>query len=345
MDRFTYSDVYIPKAEKKPLTFFETHREEIISLYSLADIDGELPDDITDPMVIHDYSLSRWMKGDHWNPDNKYAYSVEQSDLEEFYQILDRLQLREEIIPPAGTVIDELVIVGSTFSANFRRASLGKQLIDSGQVSFRENPNISIWAGQRPSYASEEIDFDGFLGAGYSDVHDVFKDETDMANFVVHTLWGMAENGKLLLPDPAGIYLPEPAVEGDMLSAQLEDIPPLSELGVRDFAQYEYLLPRNNHTIKILNARAVERRQGEPRHTTESSAREWLALNNIPVGYTVLEINGNPHAYRINSEIKRVFTECGRPDIKVVSAAIAARQDSPPSLYLGEIGRILFNNY
>lgn len=334
-----------PEKEERSATFFETHKNEIIKLFRLADSDGGLPKIIDDPMILHDYALSRWMKGDHWNPNSRYAHSVKAEDLKEFFHIIDNLQLKEEIKPPTGSLVDEVVVVGSTFSANFRRASLAKQLIDSGEVVFNNSPRITIWAGQRPSYPSEEEDFAGFVTQGYMNKHDVFRDETDMANFVIHTLWGKNKAGKLELPSPVGIYLPEPSIIQNNGLSKLQTKPPISRLGMRDYSQFEYYFPDTDRFIKILNAGAVSRNLGEARHTTESSAVEWLAINNIPEGYTILEVNGNPHAYRINAEIKRVFSNVGRPDINIISAAISAREDSPPSLYLGEIARILYNNY
>jgi hypothetical protein len=349
MEKINHSTVVEkPKTSEKnkeSLSFFNLHKDDVIKLFRLADSDNELPAIIDDPRVLHDYALSRWMKGDHWNPNSRYAHSVPAEDLDEFFYLVDKLQLKEEIIPPKGTAVDEVVVVGSTFSANFRRTSLAKSLIDSGRVIFKEAPKICIWAGQRPSYKSEEVDFADFLSQGYKDEHEVFQDETDMARFVLHTLWGSKSNGRLLLPEPVGIYLPEPSELQTFGSSKLQKKPPISKLGLRDYSQYEYYIPEGHQTIKILNAEAVPRRQGEPRHTTESCAKEWLALNNIPNNYTILEVNGNPHAYRINAEIKRVFSDAGRPDINIIGAAISARHDSPPSLYLGEIARILYNDY
>jgi hypothetical protein len=96
------------------------------------------------------------------------------------------------------------------FSANFRRTSLAKSLIDSGRVIFKEAPKICIWAGQRPSYKSEEVDFADFLSQGYKDEHEVFsrRKPTWRGLFCIHS--GVQNlNGRLLLPEPVGIYLPE----------------------------------------------------------------------------------------------------------------------------------------
>ena len=331
--------------EKSEKSFFDTHNAAIIRLFELADIDGELPKNIDDPMVLHDFALSRWMKGDHWNPDNKWANSIKPEDLPEFYQIVADLGLVGEVRPAKGTVVDEIVIVGSTFSANFRRTALAKELIDAGDIVFANNQHtMSVWAGQRRSMPSEWEDFDGFVGGDVSHVSEVFSDETEMAAFALTTLYGVRNGSSRSLPEPTKLYLPPPAEHSNPDDPNFQEIPPLSSLGIRDYALFEYEV--ENLRLRLLNARAVERPQGMSRHTTESSAKEWLALSNdLPHGYTILEVNGNPHAYRINKEIQRVLAEAGRPDINVISAAIATRTDAPPSLYLGEIARILYNNY
>jgi hypothetical protein len=103
------------KKNKESLSFFNLHKDDVIKLFRLADSDNELPAIIDDPRVLHDYALSRWMKGDHWNPNSRYAHSVAAEDLDEFFYLVDKLQLKEEIIPPKGTAVDEVVVVGSTF--------------------------------------------------------------------------------------------------------------------------------------------------------------------------------------------------------------------------------------
>jgi hypothetical protein len=274
-----------------------------------------------------------WTRGDHWTPEKRHGLS--RKDEMRLRDILRGVNLVDAVEPPRGEY-DHIVVLGGTMLGNKRRVDFAKALFDSGHLTIAAGGDISVWAGQRLREKREDHHL-------YSVLQMVDQDHS----------WLRNQNN---MPDMDRWQRPF-ATEREMgqlaLMASLGDInwrysrlhvglqPKIEGVPYRGVSSQEFLTSYGK--AFILNAAAVDRPQGEPRHTSVSTAREWLRDFKPKPSARVALINSNPHIARVDTDIKNTFALSGRGDIQLESGGPAAIENAPIEVYLGEVARIIHN--
>jgi hypothetical protein len=122
-------------------------------------------------------------------------------------------------------------------------------------------------------------------------------------------------------------------------SAQLPD-----RSKYRDISRYDFAQPATDMRVEVINAQTVERPMGDPRHTTEQCAKEWLQTDPPAEHARVLFVTSNPYIRRTTLVVNNLIEQAGRNDIQLFSCGPAAYKESQPQLFMGEAGRLIYED-
>lgn len=297
----------------KNSNFFENNRQSLRELFNLYDLPGastiEEAVEFTQP----------WAQGDHFLP--KHQVEITDQVHAESRNLYEAMGLVQAEVPPVGTY-DEIIILGALQRANNVRTEFTAGLLHSG-VFLDKNARVSLWGGGRPLMQTKEAQFT--------------RDRIDVLQ--------RASNLPDRLQKIANIDDISRLTEADLLLLSTQTLLGSLEQTEKypESTRFE-LYQSGDITVELMDAPAVARPQGEPRHTTESCAEEWLKHRQPEYGSQVLFISSNPYIQRTTRTAKRAMANNGRDDIEVIPAGPAAYEDASNHVFLGEIARNLYED-
>ncbi|MGH7203760.1 MAG: hypothetical protein ACREHC_04940 [Candidatus Levyibacteriota bacterium] len=330
--------------------FFKPYKEEIKQLFHTLGKDDLWSED---PREFVDYIVRNWAGGEHGNSPDKEQFTSEQ--IAAAKPILDKLRLHEEVRPPDGTHYDDVVIVGGTTLANYRRVQFIQDLMMNHGI---KADRITLWLGQRPRTERDGTNEEMLSPTGRfagNDIkqnpwvqeelkkppHEQFATETELGRVA---LLKAVPNGEKLMPKKVDAVGTE---ENKPPERKFKNIPPRVDAAYHFEVPYQ-LPDGSTHMQKfvIMNAEAVERPQGDPRHNTESSAKDWLREYAPPkgTGCKVLFISGNPHTVRTAQDTVHTMKAAGREDIALDIAGTSMAETVPIQSALGEVAWLIFKD-
>jgi hypothetical protein len=331
--------------------FFEPYKEELRELFTALGREDRWSED---PREMLEYIRTGWIGAEHGNSGAKDQFAPEQEAAA--LPIFERLGLSGETLPPAGMHFADALVVGGTTQANYRREQVVHRAQGERGITM---DRITLWVGQRPKeqrdgiqdellspggrFAGNDIMGNPWvqhqLGSREWDAFDPwesrFATETDLGRV---TMLKQVPGGGNLQPHRIDLSLTDVRDLNQRLPEKRPDAP------VRLTTDYRFT-SQGGQEIVIMNAAAVSRGEGRPsRHTTASSAIEWLERHAPPENARVLFVSSNPHTLRTAQDVYQILQERGRGDIQLVVAGASAPPNAPIQLFLGEVGRLIDND-
>lgn len=300
-----------------PELFIERNHEPLKEVFELLDMDPELTTDLSAAVA----ATQPWVKGDHVRPGHEISIQPPECG-QMLHELYGQLGLKGEQPLPAGEYEQILVLGGMMLGMN-RRLEFTNRMLKTAK-----SDNIILLGGERPVYPESESDLvvEAIAAAQRRDAYDPWirhlnvdgsdvRWETDMMR-----LSATNQLGRLRLHaqdhyfgDPAGT--PEVAVFG-----------------------------WRSKNIHLLHTRAVERPNGDRRHTTEACIAHWTQVLNPQPNARVGFVTANPHIERTGRVAQAALHAAGRPDITLEIGGSAAAPNGAHAIYLGEIARNLYED-
>lgn len=323
-------------------TFYFKNYDSIRELYGLMHPSTCWPDNL---LRLVTFTQERWVGEEHGSARVVSCMSEERTNA--VRDVLRSMRLYDEVLPPQSfSSATQLVILGGFMESMLVRLRFAKYLLDkrkcvpSGAIIMlagqriredHEASNIADLMASDGRYQGLEMPVDAWFAekvelpwaSGINPWLRSFATETDLCRLAVHKIFRSCE---LITEHPVPKF-----------EATLPGIP------ARDVMAYQYHLP-SYPDLFVVNARAVLRR-GKSRHTTQSSLREWLDFFAPPMNSKVIVISNNPHIPRLAQEVHHVLREFGRNDVSAVCCGAGAAVETSVDLVIGELGRLLFNDF
>lgn len=296
--------------------FIDQHRDSIAEYVDIFGVDPNLVDDL-EKLVEQ---TQPWVKGDHARPEHRIG-DMASATMQKLDAIHDELGLRRRLDIEEG-VYEQAVILGGMHRGNTRRTRFLREQLD--------NPNISIGrvvalGGERGVYSEIErsqIEFDlarlglvqtadSLVSAGGKMVGvELIENETDMLRLAI-------------------------ALELGNFSLKQESLERLD---------FENENPAGMQDLTILHTAAVDRENGNRRHTTEACIKDWVAEfdQSISRGAKIPLIATNPHIMRAVRSAQRIADKEGS-SVEFVPVGPAGL-DCSYELFRGEVARLLFED-
>jgi len=324
------------KSNSEASSVYEEHSEEIASVFRT------MGHDITSASLDKIYKIARpWTMGDHWALQEKIQ--VDESKNKELMKHFERMGMVGSIMP-TGDTYNHLIVLGGTALGNDRRTQFAKGLLDKEAIKLADGGDMWFWAGQRPRLDRETPALIN-TKARYLEQYQEDRWLQRQSGLLESAgEWGrpLATETELARLSLMGAFGPMQMRYARLqvgLQKLIEGVP----VRAVPYRSFEILDPGTKIGVTILDAAAVRRPQGVPRHTTSSSATEWIKYAQPNSGARVLVINNNPHIQRGNADIQIAFNAVGRSDLQLESAGPAALETTPAQVYLGEIARMIYN--
>jgi|GEM_PF-3294905 hypothetical protein len=324
--------------------FFEPYKEELENLFGALGRESEWSDD---PSGLVDYIRPGWIGFEHGNSTEKDQFTTEQSAAAML--LLHKLGLVQETLPPDSVHFNRAIDVGGTLQADVRRGGvIHKAVTEHGVII----DVIDKWDGQRPRESRDGTNKEIFATDGRFAGYDIYNNSWVREALVRGDFhgneWALTEAqlGRIAMLKLWGGHLLPHRVNLELLDKNNpHQIVRKPEPGVpaRIVKSHEFVTDEGQ-LITIQNAAAVSRGDAPSRHTTRSSAIEWLQNNDIPQNAQVLFVSSNPHTLRTAQDTHAVLQEQGRGDIQLVVAGASAPAGAPIQLFLGEVGRLIDND-
>jgi hypothetical protein len=294
---------------------YETELHQLLDAFSINDrtVDGMLN------------ATQLWAKGDHYAPENTLELLPEQERA--IFELAVKAIMIDEIALPS-VPIDRLVLLGGEQNSNQQRADwLANQLLNSSEA-LQAGGKIVTLGGNRTLKGREVMP----LGYGF--------DRADKSD-----PWLQRQLMKKIndvLTEDTGVRVALLASLGILSLSQM-----YIRLGTadnRELVGYRSFRSKYGEIIAI-NAPAIRRPLGPPRHTTESSLLEWLAIDtDIRGDETVVLISSNPYILRTSRNFQKVIRSM-YPLINLYTCGPAAvRDELLPRRILGEITRNIYED-
>lgn len=305
-------------------TFFELYQPEIQELFDVLGMERTAVANL--PQAVE--ATQPWVEGDHFTP--KYKTVLEGDQAARALEVYERMGLVDEQLLPHGEY-DQLIVLGGTQRANNERINfLKQQLADGAKV----NGPIILWGGERSRDVEREA---AELGKNIANL-------SDSNHSATQNPWLEVQRSNKALPENETELL-------RIAALQLLGNLPLKKMYIRLdtevsgqplISRYEF--DYNGQRLILMHTAAVARPQGEPRHTTEACAREWLEALPPKTNARVAFVTGNPYIRRTAQVVQKVLAEQGRMDIELIACGPAAYDNARDYLFLGEIGRNLYED-
>lgn len=331
--------------------FFEPYKNDIHDLFVALGRENEWSED---PADMLSYLRRGWIGSEHGNATTKDQFSEE--EVAAAMPILERMNLTTELLPEPDETFDQTIVVAGTTTANYRRFQLTKQAREQGATLGEE-----IWlVGQRPREARDGKDEallqpEGqYAGFDYSD-----NPWAAHAKKMIEASGPDGDPWKFTETETARVALLK-VIDGTLTPHRIDlnlvkadgkphgNHTPVEGAPAQEMTDY-YYTTEDGHEIIIMDAPAVERKNGDtvidPRHTTTSATREWLERHPPAHGAKVLYVTGNPHSLRTTQDTYKMLVDMGREDIELVVAGTTPAANSPIQTYLGEVARLIDNDY
>lgn len=301
----------------EPVTFLERYQPEVAELFDVLGLPSESAQDLDAAVAL----TQPWVRGDHFRPGHNHGLSDGQK--QQLPDIYARLGLSGEVPLEPGHY-DDAVVIGGTQKGNNVRIGFMRDALQNPAVSA---DHMSLLGGQRKVFPEIET-------AQIEQTFDVITAQERHDPWVEH----LGRNPEALTWETELMRLSAVAHLGGIalnrINLRLENADPIGS--------YEFTW--KDIPVALIHALATERPNGERRHTTESCFQEWLEQESPPEDARVAFICSNPHLYRTAQSSMAVLRDAGRSDITLVPAGPETTQTSNHALYLGEIGRSLYED-
>lgn len=317
----------IPKTSSE--SFFEDNRDNLAELFDVLRMPPRAADDLEEAVAL----TQPWVAGDHHTP--MHVASLTEDQERDSHRLFEMMELKGEKVPPAGQY-EQLVILGAMMDINNRRTEFARRQLDRPDITLADGGKVAFWGGPRMPLERElPAIARSIIAAGNAVPHDTWLRSIESGD---EKLIDEASQGRLSLLSYFG------ALTLRHIDLRIEDREPIKSY---TFNAEEVSL--NAMEIVVMNARTVSREKvsGQPRHTTESCAEEWLTGEHAPVrgdGTSILFVTNNPHTRRTTASVQDVVDKLGANHIDLVGCGPAAYEDAKTSLYLGEVGRLLYTD-
>lgn len=305
--------------------FLPNNSQSVQDLFAISGIPWE--DDLE---YIKDVS-QQWVKGDHHKPIDPLVLSVGQAEAAR--RLYARMNLVESVQLPADSY-DGIVLLGGMQSSNDVRLDFLNNTLAREDILLRGGAKIALWGGVRPTESKEQPYFartrerlsanthgDRWLGSVLLD--STIATEADGLRLGAHDKLGNLTLRRMYLK------------LGDEASQE-----PL-------ISRWDFVLNSQMADVTLLNTGAVDRPMGEPRHTTQACAEQWIRTfgNELPAGSRVGFIASQPYGFRTTRVVQSAIDALGRADIQVVGAGPGAPDWFGDHIFRGEVARSIYEDY
>lgn len=301
----------------QPRLFFDAYRSEIREVFNILGVEDQWSDNLDDMVE----TTQPWARGDHSRPGTQMLLTPEQSDeLQPLYENMG--MVHERPLHPGH--YDVVLNFGAIHRGNNRRLDYLRRAVETGGVTA---DRIMLLGGQRRPY--EEVEKE-----------DIEQNVSEVQASPVAPDWArnFSERPYANRWETDLIRLAAYARLGDVAIKRLH-----LNLGDSDPVR-AYDFSWNNMPVTLTHSRAVERPNGEPRHTTESCLKDWVQDYVPPRAARVAFIGANPHLDRMGRSAHAVLEGMGRGDIELVLGGSAAPEGIKGTIFLGEIARNLYED-
>ncbi len=217
--------------------------------------------------------------------------------------IFENMGMTQAVYPTGGTY-DRVLVLGGVHSSNLDRLKFVYEQIESNKIDLFSEQSIVLLGGTRPIQEGE------------------------------------TSNGESMLTESDSLREAAVAHFGNLILSQVH-----LRLGLLPKSHNlvsKRVLRSDKEVFNVVNANAVSRPQGAPRHTTASTTLDWLTQDNIEDGARVLFVSGNPYIHRTTQDVLSVIRHSGR-SFDVESCGPAATPNLLVRRAYGELGRIIFS--
>jgi hypothetical protein len=317
--------------------FFKPYQEELHELFVAL---GRAEFWSDDPERLCEYMEPAWLGGEHGNGKGKDQFTPEQEAAA--WPLIHDMGFTRRIPPPAGSVVDDAAMVGATDPTNQVTAN---EFRVAREVYGVQTPTLRLWTGERfraegdgtteeivarmmqnggmPAPGSAWLQHQLAVARGEIVGETAFATETDLGRLCLGTL---VDGGNEL--DPTQVHLAltdlqDPHARLPERIAYTEDgevrrLPARIFLD-RDFATQDGLV------ITVMNAAAVQRERGLPRHTSNSCINEHIERYPLPQNGSLLLVGSQPYGIRVGQDVRYQLDAAGRSDVQLVLATAPMR--------------------
>ncbi len=267
-------------------------------------------------------------KGDHRDPAVAVPLTSEQDGHVREY--CKQLGMTDARLAQSGRY-DGLIILGGLVDSNIARVEDLPNQLSLADVALKPGAPVVVWGGGRPPIEHELKRIATLQEPLKSAEAHLPTDPRVLREAIENPVETVDETRQLAL----ALRQQFGALMLHQISLRLVDArpnPPIRDFVLRteDF----------DHDIVLQDARPVSRVHGQPRHTTGSSAIEWLEGRHSPQGdepSKVLFVANNPYLDRTILDVEQAIANRERP-ITIVGCG-SVLQDLPTRLLLGEWAR------
>jgi hypothetical protein len=303
-----------------PTSFYERNEDSLNGL--LETLNLPLTDGSLSALV---QATQPWVRGDHGHNGNDFPFDLsKQSELPEYYE---RFGLTDRV-PLAPGHYNQLLVFGAVHHGNDRRLRFLSEMLADGVST----DHIVLLGGERTMFAKDEPDniiktlesleakgtsdpwLEYFLGKPANETN-----ETDMLR-----LAALDYLGPLMLKSE--ILSPEPEYRA------LTSTPVL---------RYEFNW--QGMPLTLMHTRAIKRKDGLARHTTEACVADWVRTFRPVDGSRVAIICAQPHLERMAKTVRRALGAVDT-NIEVVAGGPAVSVGASHNIHLGEVARNLYED-
>lgn len=297
-------------------SFYDRNHAGLYELFDALQMERSALGSLADTVAL----TQQWQIGDHTHP--AYQFAVDENVSARLRDLYGNFGMETEV-PLVPGHYDYLVGLGGKQPGNDRRLAFMHKTLIRPDI---QAGGIALLSGQRPKEPNEKSVIEANLA--------------NLAGRPAVDAWAQR-----MIDDPEGLVW-----ETDLQRlAAADKLGPLTlkQLHLRlenadPIGRYE--LEWAGTPVTIMHGLAVNRPNGDPRPTTESTMRDWLAVAELRADARVAVIAGNPHIERTSKTARATLAALGRSDIEVVAAGSAAGPDQDHQIYLGEIARNLYED-
>ena len=263
-----------------------------------------------------------WVKGDHGH--ESYDFGLNDDQRNALWGIYHARDMVEQRALPAGHY-DQILVFGAVHIGNDKRLAYLRNTFEGGDVS---TDRIVLLGGERAMFPEREPED---VAQSIASVLQKQHADTWFQKFIQKS--------------------PEAIDETDLLRlAALDHLGPMVLKQLRLHIGEELKWRTKTPVVRtefgwqgvpltLSHSRAHPRKDGDPRHTTESCVVDWLIELQPKLGSKVAIIGSQPHLDRMTMTVQRVLHGKGREDIQITAGGPNTTDATGHTIYLGEIAR------